>query len=395
MALNRILGFIAILLCSILFAEDLCLATSTSKPAPAFQQCGYPAPGQLGVGVRSGPPFVYEEKNIVSGELELKGIAIEMWEEIATRLDLDYQYVCLGLDDTLNALETGGIDLAISPLTITKAREQSFDFSHQYFSSGLVFASGPSESRFDFQRAFNTLSNVFQAKHAMYLAIVFGGLFLMLALLAVKNLEDYQSMPVIRERSKPAQVVHIIFYSILNISGLRKDVFGFSSIGMQAFSFLILIVGVTVSASLFSMVTAALAQSITTSDELSANNLHQYDVSTLQGSTAETFICESTRRPSELTLTDTWESALNNVVNNPNAVVLGDWVQLVYLAQSSDFKSQISVQDRSFQFEPYGWGFRNNQPDKDAINQELIGMLRDNSSNEIIESYIGTEKLSL
>jgi polar amino acid transport system substrate-binding protein len=58
---------------------------------------------------------------------------------VARQAGIDYQYVCKGLSDTLLLLESGGIDMAVSPLTITKAREQSFDFSHQYFDSGLVF----------------------------------------------------------------------------------------------------------------------------------------------------------------------------------------------------------------------------------------------------------------
>jgi ABC-type amino acid transport substrate-binding protein len=376
-------------------ASDECDTELPNCTTPTFVQCGIPNENQLSVAVRDGPPFVFEDENPIPEERQLKGIAIDLWELVADELSIDYQYVCLSLTDTRKALENGTLDIAISPLTITKEREQQFDFSHQYFSSGLVFASGPSETRFDFEKAFNTLANVFHSKNVLYLALVFSVLFSLLVYLAIKNIDSYQSMPIMKEKSKPAMVMHVVFFSILNISGLRKDIFGFSSVRMQAFSFLILIVGVTVSASLFSMVTAALAQSITADESLSVSSLNKYTVSTLQGSTAENFINDSNRKPIELHLTDNWEQALVNISLKKNSVVLGDWAQLVYLAQSPDFQNKVTIQSQSFQFEPYGWGFKNNHPIRDSINQELIGLLRDGTSNIIIESYIGSDRIDL
>ncbi len=349
----------------------------------------------LKVAVRNAPPFVYESFNPSTGEVSLEGIGIDYWEEVANRLDVKYQYLCLNLSETLSSLKDGTIDIAISPLTITKEREKVFDFSHQYFNSGLVFASSASESNFDFDKAFNTLANAFISNNVVYLFAVFASLLLIMAIAALKNIAHYQAMPVMKDKSKPAVLVHVVLYSLLNISGIRKDVFGFSSISMQLFSFLILIFGITVSASLFSMVTAALTQSVSPLQNFSVTTMDQYHVSTLKGSTAQGFLADSVKQPFSLELTDTWEEALTQVAKGEKDLVLGDWVQLVYLSQKPHLRNKITVHNQSFKFEPYGWGFKNNHPIKDRVNQELIGLLRSSQGSEIVKYYIGDQQISM
>lgn len=375
----------------------MCEKSPTSNQQASFAQCKAISydDGIFNVAVRKAPPFVYEKTNRVTGETVLSGIAVDFWEAIAGRLGVEYQYVCLGLSDTLSYLEKGEIDIAISPLTITKKREQAFDFSHQYFNSGLVFASSPAESHFDFDKAFKTMSSAFKSSNLLYLVATFAVLLLAMILLALKNLRDYQAMPVMKDKPKPAVVMHVVLYSLLNISGIRKDVFGFSCVHMQLFSVLILICGITVSASLFSMVTASLTQSVTPKKDFSFENIDQYEVATLQGSTAQRFLCESQKQPSSIKLTTTWKEAMLQVADSKTQLVLGDWVQLVYLSQEPELRDRVTVHNHSLRFEPYGWGLKTNHPLKDKINQELIGLLRDPLGADIVSRYIGNERLGL
>lgn len=398
--------FLLGLFASLLFSHAAAAISACEKPAAASTVSNQPArfsqckaisyqDGVLNVAVRKAPPFVYEEMDRVTGQPVLTGIAVNFWEAIAYRLGIEYQYVCLGLSDTLQHLEAGSIDIAISPLTITKQREQAFDFSHQYFNSGLVFASSPAQSHFDFNKAFKTMSSAFKSSNMLYLVIIFASLLFILIVLALKNIRDYQAMPVMKDKSRPAVVMHVVLYSLLNISGIRKDVFGFSSVSMQLFSVLVLIFGITVSASLFSMVTAALTQSVTVQEDFSFDNIDQYEVSTLQGSTAQRFICNSERQPASLEVTSTWKEALLQVADGEKQLVLGDWVQLVYLSQDPALREKVTVHNHSLRFEPYGWGLKTNHPLKDKINQELIGLLRDPLGADIVSRYIGNEKIGL
>ncbi len=382
-------------------AVDKTIASHTitsSDASTLFAQCVDPASipeGVLRIAVRHAPPFVYEAMNPLSEEVQLEGIGIDYWQEVASRLQVPYQYVCLSLSQTLTALTDGSIDIAVSPLTITREREKIFDFSHQYFNSGLVFASSPAESNFDFEQAFNTLSNAFASNNMLYLFIIFAVLLCILVLLAIKNIHQYVAMPAMKDKSRVAMVAHVVLYSLLNISGIRKDVFGFSSVAMQFFSVIVLLFGITVSASLFSMLTAALTQSVSPQKDFSIQTMDQYHVSTLQGSTAERFLLESKKQPFSLELTDTWQDALSQVARGERDLVIGDWVQLVYLSQKPHLRNQITVHNQSFKFEPYGWGLTTNHPIKDVVNQELIGLLRQPLGTEIVKHYIGDQQISM
>jgi hypothetical protein len=118
-------------------------------------------------------------------------------------------------------------------------------------------------------------------------------------------------------------------------------------------------------------------------------------VSTLRGSTAEKYLLGSKQQPFSLELTDTWQDALKHVSDGEKDLVLGDWVQLVYLSQKPSLRDKITVHNQSFKFEPYGWGFKNNHPIKDSGNQELIGLLRSPLGANIVKYYIGEQQISM
>jgi ABC-type amino acid transport substrate-binding protein len=164
---------------------------------------------------------------------------------------------------------------------------------------------------------------------------------------------------------------------------------------MQLFSFLVLIFGITVSASLFSMTTAALTQSVSPKKDFSVATMDQYHVATLRGSTAHGYLAESKKQPFSLELSDTWRNALEKVANGEKDLVLGDWVQLVYLSQRPELRDKITVHSQSFKFEPYGWGLTTNHPIKDRVNQELIGLLRSPLGSDIVKHYIGDQQISM
>lgn len=108
-------------------------------PAPARAA---PAPGEvLQVAVKSAPPFAERDP---SGAWT--GTSIELWERVAAELELDYVYRETTLDDMLEGVAAGRYDLAVAALTVTAAREQSVDFTHPFYTTGLAIAVA-SESR--------------------------------------------------------------------------------------------------------------------------------------------------------------------------------------------------------------------------------------------------------
>ena len=104
----------------------------------------------LRVGLSGSPPFVMAQsddlsdlalKSLNSGDVSLsnrnvEGISIQIWEEVAERLDQTFQYVQLpNTDANVNAVADGAVDLAVGPISITPDRlaNPRIDFTQPYF----------------------------------------------------------------------------------------------------------------------------------------------------------------------------------------------------------------------------------------------------------------------
>lgn len=104
----------------------------------------------LRVGLSGSPPFVMAQsddlsdlalKSLNSGDVSLsnrnfEGISIQIWEEVAERLDQPFQYVQLpNTDANVNAVADGAVDLAVGPISITPDRLAipKIDFTQPYF----------------------------------------------------------------------------------------------------------------------------------------------------------------------------------------------------------------------------------------------------------------------
>lgn len=65
------------------------------------------------------------------------GFDIELWQEIAKRLELDYKMQPMDFNGIIPGLQTAQVDVGIAGMTITEARAQVVDFSDPYYDSGL------------------------------------------------------------------------------------------------------------------------------------------------------------------------------------------------------------------------------------------------------------------
>ena len=87
---------------------------------------------QLHVSVRLIEPFVMDKTN------HYAGFSIDLWEALARRLHVNYDYVLHNsVHDQLQSVSTGKVDLAISAISATADREKVVDLTHPYFDYGL------------------------------------------------------------------------------------------------------------------------------------------------------------------------------------------------------------------------------------------------------------------
>ncbi len=94
--------------------------------------------GHLRVATKPLEPFVFKQGD------QWAGFSIDLWNVIAQRLSLDYEWVEVkNVQEQLEAVETGQADAAIAGISMTAEREKRVDFSHPYFDAGLQILTRP------------------------------------------------------------------------------------------------------------------------------------------------------------------------------------------------------------------------------------------------------------
>lgn len=87
------------------------------------------------VGTKPAAPFV-----IRAEDGTWTGVSIELWEEMAAMLDIDYEIREYDIQGLMNAVASGEVDVAAAALTVTSPREARVDFTHPFYSTGLGIA---------------------------------------------------------------------------------------------------------------------------------------------------------------------------------------------------------------------------------------------------------------
>jgi len=89
----------------------------------------------LQVGTKISPPF-----SMINPDGKWEGVSIELWQEIAKKLHLKYEFKKENLKTLINGVADKRLDVGIAALTITAKREKILDFSHSYHTSWLGIA---------------------------------------------------------------------------------------------------------------------------------------------------------------------------------------------------------------------------------------------------------------
>jgi polar amino acid transport system substrate-binding protein len=110
---------------------------------------GAPASGPLPdkvwrVGVFEAPPY---SMRAVNGEW--RGLAVDLWKEVATELNLRYRFGEASPDTILDDIAHDRLDIAVAPFAATVDRQLLLDFSHAFLSveTGIAVRRGTDEDR--------------------------------------------------------------------------------------------------------------------------------------------------------------------------------------------------------------------------------------------------------
>ena len=123
---TAVFGVWAVLVC--LSGPGVC----GTNPAPVEQRL----PGKiLTVGVMIAPPFLEKD-----AKGRYRGLAYDLWADVANDLGLRYKTVEYDLEGLLEAVRQEHVDVGVSALSITAERAATMDFSQPFYYTGLGIA---------------------------------------------------------------------------------------------------------------------------------------------------------------------------------------------------------------------------------------------------------------
>jgi ABC-type amino acid transport substrate-binding protein len=113
----------------------LCTGIAAAHPAANARTANAKPAKRLTVGIKVAPPFV-----IKHADGSYSGISVELWRRIAAKAHWQYQFRQTDLKGLLAGTRSGQYDVGVGAVTVTPKREQTLDFSHPFFTSGLGIA---------------------------------------------------------------------------------------------------------------------------------------------------------------------------------------------------------------------------------------------------------------
>jgi len=340
-------------------------------PSAALRSQGASDP-VLKVAIKPLEPFV-----MGSGS-DLQGFSIDLWREIADRLQLKYQFVEVStVNDQLSAVENGTADVAIAGISITANREGKVDFSYPYFNAGLQIMT---RTQADISLG-QIIGNLFSP-----------GILQIVALFALVIVTGGHLIWVIERRTNPnfprsyfrGVIEGMWWSSVMVVTANMADDAPRSALS-RLVSLIWLLIGVLLIANFTASVTATVTVNHLENVINDVNDLNGRQVMTVKGSTADEYL-------QRIGIHATTVSAIQDAyplleAGKVDAIVYDAPVLRYYEAREGSGK--VKVVGQIFNPEDYGVALPNDSPLRENINRTILMLKEDGTYQRIYQFWFG------
>lgn len=357
-----------VLLVTLLVSAGAGAAYAQDDPA------GVATPSRLmTVGVYLSPPFVMKEGD------RYTGMAIDLWEQLSSELDLQSEYVELDTYSALvDATADGEVDVAVTNLTITRSRVERIDFTQPWFDAGLRIMVRREQGS-SFRELVVGLRESGHLKAYAWIAFV---IVIATALLTVFDRRFDKNFPR-RWRDGAAES----FYTVMSVttSGKmpsRKNLFGWIGRIWQG---MWLVCGIAVLAYVTSSVTSVMTTLSLTNQINSVADLPGRPVGVQTGSVAEEYAGDvglDTHSYAHI------EDAVEALLEGRITAIIGDAPVLEYHAHVNPAQP-VSVVGPIFRPDKYGFGLSQHNELTRPLTVEVISARRGGLAEELRARYFG------
>lgn len=338
--------------------------------APSLAAANEP---DLIVGTRHAPPFSMKDSNG-----EWIGIGIGLWRVIADDLKLSFEFRELEIDELLEGLHDGSLDVAVTSLTITTERERKVDFSHPFYWSGLAIAT-PAQFEvgvLGVLKGFATM-RLFRA-----LALMIGLVWLAGALVWFferhRNPEHFGGGTL-------RGMGEAFWWAAVTMTTVGYGDKAPRTAGGRIFAMLWMCASLV----LISGLTAAIASALTLGNLQPKINglddLRRYRVATVKGTTSHVWLERNGIRTREFSSA---QAGLGAVAQGQIEAAVYDAPILQYLAVN-EFEGQIRVLSKRFDPQMYALAMQHGSALREPVNRSLLRHLAGSSWLDQVRSHIG------
>lgn len=360
--------FALLLLCGLFIAP----APPVSAQAPQTPLTQASAAGTLRIATATIEPFVFQQ-----GEA-LRGYDVEIWEQIAKRLEWTYEWAFYpNIQEVLQAVQEKRADVAITAISMTAERDATLDFSYPYFDSGLQIMVRQRPS-LDFFESLQLVVTPF------LLEVVLTGLLAGLLMGHLIWLVERRSNPRF-SRGYIAGVWEGLWWLLQIIaSGSYHNTEETSTI-KRLMTLVFWLTGVVILAEFTATLTSALTVHQLTPPIASASDLPGYRIATVQHTTAADFL---DAHALDYTAVGQIEDAYSLLLDEKVDVIVFDAPVLLYYA-AHEGAQKVAVPGRMFHLEKYGLALPIDSPLREPINNAILEMYQDGTIETLNQKWFG------
>lgn len=337
-----------------------------------------PVKDTLVVGVAGSAPFVIQNKDTNKPE----GIAVNIWEDLADKKEWSYRYKSFKtVEDALNAVKRGSLDLVVGPISITAKRLEQMNFSQPYYQSSLSIA-----SREDDISLWSTVKTLFSFKLLVAVGVF---LFILAVVGTLLWFAEHKESPEQFPSDPVKGIGNGMWLAIVTMSTTGYGDMAPITLRGRIVAGVWMVITLIFATSMVAGIASTLTLSgMGTSTIKNIEELSNKKTATISGSPAVPFIKE---HRSKAVTVNTLPQAMDKLANKQVDAVLYDRPQILYYEKNSKTED-FYIAKAEYYKQGYGFAFPPDSKLVNTTNLSLLKLAEDQRVAEIVEYYLGSEQ---
>ncbi|MCK9438726.1 MAG: transporter substrate-binding domain-containing protein [Patescibacteria group bacterium] len=324
---------------------------------------------KIKVGISEFKPLIINLAN------KYTGFEIELWEIIANKLNIDFQYKKIEFNNLLEETSKGNIDIAMAGITRTKKREEKVNFSYYTLRSGLSILISK-RSKLNITTTIKNIITENYKKSIKFLLIFSGFIFL------ISNLFWFYEKinPQISDNYKHG-IIDSLWWTVTMMSGVGSF-YPESPMG-KTIGFLVVFFGITIFAIFIAKITSVATINEAKYKINKPEDLRNKLVATKEKTTA---VDELEKLGAKIITKKKIEEAFEDLRNKKvNAVVFDQPVIKNFIKDEK--QEEFILTGETFDRQTYGFAFPHESLLRERVNREILGLIESGEYNLLYKKW--------